>query len=460
MKKLDIIYTNKKIMITSIIVIIYFIGVIFFSNHYLINTQINGIDVSLNNIDEAKLKIAKEIGNYELQLNERNGMQESISGKDINLKYTGKSEELKEIHKKQNNFLWIISIFIGNNIEEDLFEYDEDKLLNIINNLTCINGPNIIGPINPSFHYNGLEYEVTDEVHGNKVNADLTTKAIKKFINNGNKKLDLDKQNCYENPKYTADSKKVQETKIILDKYVSAKIVYDFGEQTESVDGQLIDKWISLNDDLDVEFNMDSIREYINNLCQKYNTVGIEREFNTSTGKRIKIKDGSYGWKINAIEETNDLIENIKKGQNIIKEPVYSQKAMSRDKNDIGNTYVEVNITKQHLWFYKKGKLITQGDIVTGNINRGNATALGIYPLNYKQKNATLKGFGYSSDVKYWMPFNGNIGIHDASWRNSFGGNIYKSNGTHGCVNTPQYLAKTIYEEIESGVPIICYEEK
>ena len=58
------------------------------------------------------------------------------------------------------------------------------------------------------------------------------------------------------------------------------------------------------------------------------------------------------------------------------------------------------------------------------------------------------------------MPFNGNIGIHDASWRNSFGGNIYKSNGTHGCVNTPQYLAKTIYEEIESGVPIICYEEK
>ena len=326
--------------------------------------------------------------------------------------------------------------------------------------LQFINGENIIEPKNPSFQYNGLEYVVNNEVYGNKININMINKTIREFINTGNKKLDLDKEKCYENPEYTIKSEKVQEIKQNLDKYVSSKIVYDFGEVTEIIDGELINKWLSVNDDLDVQFNESRVREYIDNLSRKYDTVGKERDFKTSTGKNIKIKGGYYGWKINSSEETNDLIESIKKGQNIIKEPVYSQKAVSRNENDIGNTYVEVNITKQHLWFYKDGKLITQGDIVTGNINKGCSTQLGIYPLNYKQRNATLKGFGYNSPVQYWMPFNGNIGIHDASWRNNFGGDIYKNNGTHGCVNVPLYLAKAIYEKINSGIPIICYDEK
>lgn len=461
MIKLDIIYENKKKVIIAIIVIMYFTGVIFFNNHYLINTNINGINVSCESIDEAEAKISNEFSTYELQLNGRNGMQESIIGKDIKLSCTCRNEDFKKEMKKQNNFLWIMNIFHSNNINiENLVTYDEDKLINIIDDLQCMKGDNIIEPMNPSFEYNGSEYQVCDEVYGNKIDKNMINETIKKSINNGMRKIDLDKEKCYENPKYTSKSDKVLDTKNALDKYVSSKIVYDFDEETETVDGELINKWLKVNDDLDVEFNNNDIKEYIESLCEKYNTVGKEREFKTSTGKTVKIKGGHYGWKINIEEETKDLIENIKKGQNIMKEPIYSQKAVSRQENDIGDTYVEVNITRQHLWFYKNGKLITQGDVVTGNINRGCATKLGIYPLNYKQKNATLKGFGYSSAVQYWMPFNGNIGIHDASWRNSFGGDIYKSNGTHGCVNAPLYLAKAIYGEIDSGIPIICYEEK
>lgn len=57
------------------------------------------------------------------------------------------------------------------------------------------------------------------------------------------------------------------------------------------------------------------------------------------------------------------------------------------------------------------------------------------------------------------MPFNGGIGIHDAIWRSQFGGNIYKTNGSHGCVNAPPYLAQKIFENIEPGTPIVCYYE-
>ena len=55
------------------------------------------------------------------------------------------------------------------------------------------------------------------------------------------------------------------------------------------------------------------------------------------------------------------------------------------------------------------------------------------------------------------MPFNGGIGLHDANWRKTFGGTIYKTNGSHGCVNLPPAVAKTIYENISAGDPVLCY---
>lgn len=455
-------FTKKKFLIvTCIIAVIYLFGTIYFMNHYMFNTYINGINVSCKNIDDAERNIIKSFDNYELQLNERNGIQETIYGKDIELKYICEKKELVKIQKAQRNYLWLVSFFKDNKNEiNDFIEYNDDKMDGIINNLNCVSGDNIIEPQNPSFQYNEGKYIIINEIYGNKVNKELLKKKIIECVNSGNINIDLDSEGCYEYPKYTAKSEKVIKAKELLDKYISANIVYDFDEETETVDGDVINKWINVNNDLDVEFNRKNVDEYIKGLCEKYNTVGKEREFKTASGKKIIVKGGHYGWKINSEEEANSLIENIQKGQRLMKEPIYSQKAVSRKKNDIGDTYVEVSITRQHLWFYKNGKLVTQGDVVTGNINRGCATQLGIYPLNYKQKNATLKGFGYSSPVKYWMPFNGNIGIHDASWRNSFGGDIYKNNGTHGCVNAPLYLAKVIYDEIDAGIPIICYEDK
>lgn len=106
---------------------------------------------------------------------------------------------------------------------------------------------------------------------------------------------------------------------------------------------------------------------------------------------------------------------------------------------------------------YKNGSLVVQGDVVTGNVSENDATPAGVYRLKYKERNATLKGQGYSSPVSYWMPFNGGIGIHDANWRSVFGGEIYKTGGSHGCVNSPYDLAKTVFENIDAGTPVVCY---
>ena len=463
MKQITIMVLSKRKIKRNIlrvlvsILILYLLISFYFMNHFLFKTEINGVNVSLKAHDAAFEFINSYIDGYELKLMERYGEAEIIKGNEIGMQLN--QNKISRIYHLQNPFLWITSLLHGKHyISNDLYQIDASSLEKRINALNCLKG-NIISPKNVTFQYNGGSYEVLAEEPGNKIKEDCLVKAIKSYISSGKTTLDLSKTHCYENPRYLLDSAKTPQTKKLLNKYVSTKITYQFGSKTVLIDGNTINKWLSVDENLDVVIDEAAVTAYVKGLSKEYDTVGIVREFQTSTGKKIEISGGLYGWKINREGETEALLNNITQGAVIEREPIYKQRALSREGNEIGDTYVEINITRQHVWFYKEGKLVIQGSVVTGNPNRGNATVLGVYMLNYKQKNATLTGPDYEAKVTYWMPFFGNMGLHDASWRSRFGGEIYKRRGTHGCVNAPLYLAKTIYENIEEGIPIIVYEE-
>lgn len=461
-----ILIENKKNSITFTIIstiftllIIYLLISIYFKNHFFIGTYINGVNVSFKTIEEADTELVNESYNYVLEIRERNDVVEYIEGDKINFEYKG-SDKIGELKKKQNGFLWPKFLFTQNvyNIN-NVYTYEKSLLDEEFNKLSCFDKANIIEPLDACFRYNGMEYEIINEVYGNKVNKDYLHAYILNSVLIGRETIDLEEINAYENPDFTSTSEKVIEAQKQLNTFVSTKVYYSFDDEIEILDGSIINEWLEVDQFMNVVFNEEKIKEYLNDLSIKYDTYGKARSFKTTTGKTVEVVGGNYGWKIDKSKEFDELINNIKNGETIKKEPLYIQKAWGTRENDIGNTYVEINLTNQYLWFYKNGELIVQGDIVTGNVSRGNATPQGTYILNYKQKDATLKGAGYSSNVKYWMPFNCNIGIHDASWRGSFGGDIYKSDGSHGCVNAPEYLAKKIYENIEPGTPIICYKE-
>ncbi|GAA0107704.1 peptidoglycan binding domain-containing protein [Clostridium tertium] len=450
--------TGNIIIIVTAIIFTYLLIAIFFTNHFFFNTEINGINLSLKSYEEAPDILKKSINDYKLQIIERDGKIEEILGKDIGLQYNEKNS-ISNVQDRQASLKWIVGLIKKQNYNiGDLVDYNNENLNNKIKELDCLN-KDIIEPKNVGFKYLNGSYELIEEVYGNKVKEEKLYEAIENSILNGEVKIDLNEKFCYENPEYTVDSEKAMITKDILNKYISTKITYLFGDKSEVLDGSRINEWLSVDDNLEVIINEKSVKDYVLELSAKYNTVGIARNFKSSTGKMVEVKGGYYGWKINYVAETKMLLENIKLGAILEKEPIYTQKGLNRDEDDIGDTYVEINLTSQHLWFYKNGKLITQGDVVTGDPGKGYSTKLGTYMLNYKQKEATLRGPNYEAKVTYWMPFNGNIGIHDASWRYSFGGKIYKGNGTHGCVNSPSYLAKTIFENIDEGTPVICYEE-
>lgn len=102
---------------------------------------------------------------------------------------------------------------------------------------------------------------------------------------------------------------------------------------------------------------------------------------------------------------------------------------------------------------------------VTGNVRNGHSTPTGVFFLKNKNRKVYLEGYNddgskYSSFVEYWMRFNQGIGMHDASWRYNFGGNIYLTGGSHGCVNMPKDAAAITYENIDETMPIIVYQSK
>ena len=446
-------------IIVTALLLLYLLISFYFTSHFFFSTTINGADVSLKNERQADQSIRRFTENYKLLLIEREGKSDEITGQEAGLEYKNNTY-VKEALNEQKALQWIGSLFKKQKfLSDNLLFYNENKLDLTINQLNCIKQTKI-EPENVSYQYTDGHYQMVKEIYGNRIEKEKLKAAVADSLFKGETKLDLDLNSCYINPVYTIKSPKAYKTLRHLNKCASTHVTYLFGSRREVVDGNVIQYWITVDENLDIILDKDKVRAYVKAMGKKYDTVGVKRSFKTSLGTMVDIEGGIYGWKIDQEAETSALAENINSGRVLIREPAYIQKAVSRAGNEIGETYVEINITRQHMWFYKDGRLIAQGPVVTGNPNRGNATVTGAYMLNYKQEGAVLSGPGYEAGVQYWMPFYGNIGIHDARWRHAFGGEIYKRNGTHGCVNAPYYLAETIYKHIESGIPIICYQEK
>ena len=201
------------------------------------------------------------------------------------------------------------------------------------------------------------------------------------------------------------------------------------------------------------------IEAYISELAAKYDTVGTERTFNTYDGREITVSGGNYGWQIDQKAELKELTELIKNGETQVREPVYSHEGLVRKTNDIGYTYIEIDLTAQRMVFYKDGTPTADAQIVSGNPFVPNcATPVGCYTTGEMKSGCTVNGEDYPSAVNYWIPFDGNLGISDAPWRMDFGGQLYEFEGTHGSICAPSDQVQIIFSNVEKNTPIVIYE--
>lgn len=423
------------------------------------NTIINGVDASEKTVEEVKELIASQIDGYALTLNQRGGATEQITKSDINL-HSEFDGSLEEILAGQKPLQW------GSHRKKEtehqiatMIAYDKDLLQEKIDSLECFKEENVTAPVNAyvSGYISGQGYTVVPEEPGNQLVKEVVEAGITLAIQNLKEEVSFEELSAYVKPEITSTDETLNKVADSLNKHVNVTVTYQFGDKTEVLSGETTHNWISVNADKTIGLDRDQVAAYVKSLADKYNTAYKKKTLKTSYGKEVTISGGFYGWRINQSAETDELFGIIRSGESQTREPVYLQKGASHGANDYGDTYVEINLTAQHLFFYKDGKLLVEADFVSGNSAKGYDTPAGAYPLTYKERNATLKGEDYATPVSYWMPFNGNIGMHDANWRSSFGGNIFKNSGSHGCVNLPPSVAKTIYENISAGMPVLCY---
>lgn len=461
---------RKKAAITvaaifGVIILAYLGTAFFFSSHFYPLTTINGVSQSMKTVDSVEEYLTQHVKDFSLTLQKIDNTTETIVGSDISLSYK-KSDELKELLKAQNPFLWPKAFFEKPEITASVgVEYDKGKLTEKMNGLACKKAENQVASVSAYPAFNGEEFVVSPEVIGSQLNEEAFHAAVEDHINGLNETLDMKQSECYLKPQFVSDSEEVINAVATMNSYLGASITYDLNPQTEVVDRARIAEWVIVNEAMEVTFNEEGVRAYVADLASRFNTVGKTRTMTSANGNPVEVVGGDFGWLINQDEEYAALLANIQAAEVITREPIYKQRGASHGEgNDYGSTYIEVDLSNQHLWVFRDGQLIMESGVVTGNPNRGNGTPQGSYQLTYKTRNATLRGRRdangvpeYETPVSFWMPFNGGIGFHDATWQSSFGGDRYLSRGSHGCVNMPYSKAEELYGIINEEIPIILH---
>lgn len=444
------------LIITAIVIAVYSSG------HFARGTKVNGIDVSGMSVKQ----LQKRIGEYSISVKERkideksrdeSFFEETIKGRDIGLA-VGDAQPLYDILKGQG----FIKFFAGDKKDYEIshtLSYDKDLLAKEVSALKGASATDGTEAVSASIaeYTEGKGYEIISEQQGDILDEQATCEAIEKAVASLKESVDLSKEKAYKKPEFTSESDVLKDAVETLNRYVGTKITYQFGDDTVVLDGTRINKWIKIKKDNTVKIRRNKVEKFVQELHRKYDTVFTNRKFKTAYGDTVTVYGGDYGWWMNTVKETDKLVKLIQKGAVKERTPEYRQTAVSYGDKDYGDTYAEVDLSGQHVFVVKNGKVVFDTACVTGNESQGHATPAGTYGITYKQRNATLRGENYETPVSYWMPFNGGIGFHDAYWRSRFGGTLYRTGGSHGCVNLPPSSAKKIYSLVEQGTPVICY---
>ena len=430
-------------------------------------TSVNGLGIADLTVDEAAERIGSfYTKDYTLTIKERGGKQETITGEQIGFSVKLPDGFLQEKLNQQNAGGRVFGPDVDNKYKTDMVSsFQSERLEQSIQALDCItgNGATAAADARISDYAEGEAFTVIPEIRGNQVDPEKAAEAIRAAVHTGAMEVDLEALGCYIEPRIYSGDETLKALCDTMNQCREMEITYASGEESQVLPAVEICSWITGASEGQIQVDREKAGAWIGNLAAQYDTAGKTRQFSTVSG-RIAEVTGPYGWKIDQAAETDALIAMIRSGQSQTREPQYASTAAVRGEQDWGSTYAEVDLTGQHVYLVKDGAVIWDAPCVTGNISKKYDTPPGIFPLTYKQKDKVLRGakradgtYEYESPVSFWMPFNGGIGFHDANWRSSFGGEIYKTGGSHGCINLPPDRVPAFYEQVYKGMPVICY---
>lgn len=449
-----------------------YVGIAFYYRKgFAFGTTVNGIDLTGMTMEEAESALLAHDSYKQIDVIDKNNEAYTILLENIGYK-ENYGLELKDIQaevsplKWGKNFISKEEHFVEGSpsydpvlLEQELLKapfMSEEKLFNVSNSIEIVKT-------------SAGGYEIQD-LTKDLIHKDKAVTLLEDGISQKLASVNLSEGDCYESISLPTKEQDVKELYEKIKKFQEFKLTYTVAGTKEVIDSSVTSEWITLDEDGAFAYDNDgelilneaAVKDYVASLAQKYNTKGTDRTFISTSGKEIHFTQNQvlYGTTIDQNAEYKLLLEEFKSGETgIEREPKYISKAYVEGQDDIGDTYIEINITEQHLYFYKDGQIYMESDFVSGNMRAGMGTPQLFAYVRNKAKNVTLRGPGYESFVYYWMGIWQGYGMHDATWRGKFGGEIYKTSGSHGCINLPLSFIKEFYEEVEVGMPLIMFYE-
>ena len=442
-----------------------YLGVgIFFRSHFVPNSRVNGIDSFGKTAQQMADLLADREKSYHMVIKTADGATEQVITPDmVDLSSNLQPGDMSRLLANQQAFLWP-RYLLGDKLEQKTsgWKLNRDKLNALVDALPEVSRTDLVQTKNADLVYDQQQksYLVQEEVYGNNIDTDRFKDALADAIVNLQEEISL--ADYAVQPTLKADDSRLKELIGKMNQIAQMKITLKIGEDQETVPQEKIISWIGIDENANMVVHDEAIRAYVGELAGKYDTVGKNRSFHTSYGAVVNISSGDYGRKVDQEAEFNALRENLTDGRDLTRDLNFSQKAAGGAGDDIGSSYVEVNLTAQHLFVYKDGKKVVDTAVTTGKPVNHHQTNVGIFRVKSHEANRTLRGrnddgSSYASPVKYWMPFDGGIGLHDAPWKSNYGGKNYLTNGSHGCVNLPPSVAGSVFANVSVGMPVIVY---
>lgn len=469
-KYILIVFLLMFVATLAVVAYLYYRGVKYYQTHFFPNTRINEMDCSDMEIDPIIDALEGRIDGYALSVmgrDYRTGESDAVIGiivpEDIKLQYVGTREAVESLLQQQNELFWI-EAHMDNKYEysfEQNMTYDQELLNSTVSSWEACRRRNMQLPKDAYISDYSEElggYEIIPETKGTAFDVEKAISLIQNAVSDQEKSVDLEELGCYREATVKSDDKQMNRIVNNANKWLGTKVIYDWNGTEVILDNGTLKDWVSIEGGKAV-LDEEAVGGFVKEQAAAYDTYGRRKNFTTTTGYEISLPGRNYGWKTDVEGETDELIALIYQGSNIEKEPIYSIRAGQKGSNDIGDSYVEADLNSQHLYLYQDGNLVLETDFVSGTMvsSWDCVTPEGVFGLLYKTTDAVLRGETYTTPVKYWMPFYGNYGMHDANWRGAFGGDIFITNGSHGCINLPTNMAEQIYQYVSKGFPVVCY---
>ena len=269
---------------------------------------------------------------------------QAITGKDIDYKYVSSGAVL-QLLKTQKSWEWIGSLFETKNymVQEETF-FSREKLEEQVNSLNCAKKENQIAPENAYVSFVNSEFTIVPETEGNELNTKEAYQMICRAIDNDAAEVNLESDpKAYKKADVTKESSELQNMVNTYKNLTKANITYTFGDETVTLDGNTIKNWLQFDEKGQLLQNDEAFRQhvvdYVAQLAADHDTVGTERQFQTTSGRTVYVYGSAYGWKIDQDKEVAQLMQEIQSGTQTTREPVYSMRA-----NAHGSMISEIHI--------------------------------------------------------------------------------------------------------------------